>query len=249
MWRWVALVRTPQVFLLDEPLSNLDAKLRVAMRAEITDLQREVGVTTFYVTHDQVEAMTMADRVAVINFGVLQQAASPQTLFDAPDNLFVAAFIGSPSMNLLEGTLSQDNGSMKLHFGSDTFDAPEEIFSGREALRGFIGKDLVVGLRPKDFYFEQMDRFPHGQRMRAHVENLESLGHERMVYFHVDASAVVPDQVLVKDGVIASPEEGTQLTARFAAISPMAVGDNIKVAVDVAKAHFFDPASGLAIRD
>jgi multiple sugar transport system ATP-binding protein len=243
-----AIVRTPQVFLLDEPLSNLDAKLRVAMRAEITDLQRKVGVTTFYVTHDQVEAMTMADRVAVINFGVLMQVDTPQNLFDHPDNLFVAAFIGSPSMNLLEGKLTQDNGSVKLHFGSDVLDAPPEIFAGRESLRGYVGKDLVIGLRPKDFYHEQIERFPASQRMRAHVQNLESLGHERMVYFNVDATAVVPDEVLVKDGVIATGEEGTMLTARFAAVSPMAIGDNIEVGVDAAQAHFFDPDSGLAIR-
>ncbi len=244
-----AIVRTPQVFLLDEPLSNLDAKLRVQMRAEITDLQREVGVTTFYVTHDQVEAMTMADRVALINFGVLQQVDSPQKLFDQPDNLFVAAFIGSPSMNLLEGKLSQQNGSVTLHLGSDTLDAPKEIFAGRESLRGHIGKDLVVGLRPKDFYYEQIDRIPVAQRIRAHVQNFESLGHERMVYFNVDAAQVIPDKVLVEDGDIVAGTGGTILTARFSALSPMSIGDDIDVGVDVVKAHFFDPDTGLAIRD
>ncbi len=244
-----AIVRTPQVFLLDEPLSNLDAKLRVQMRAEITELQRKVAVTTFYVTHDQVEAMTMADRVAVINFGVLQQVDPPQKLFDQPDNLFVAAFIGSPSMNLLEGRLSQHNGSVKLHLGKDTLDVPEEMFTGRESLRGHIGKDLVVGLRPKDFYHEQIDRFPVSQRIRAHVENFESLGHERMVYFNIDAPRVIPDEVLVQDGDIPAGAQATLLTARFSALSPLSIGDNIHVAVDVAKAHFFNPETGLAIRD
>ena len=244
-----AIVRTPRVFLLDEPLSNLDAKLRVQMRAEITDLQRKVDVTTFYVTHDQVEAMTMADRVAVINAGVLQQVNAPQELFDAPDNLFVAAFIGSPSMNLLEGNLSRDNGAMQLHLGSQTFEAPEAIFEGRQALRSFVGEDLVVGLRPKDFHHEQVERFPASQRTRLQVQNLESLGHERIVYFESDAQRVVPDEVLVEEGDIVSAAEGSLLVARFAAKSPMATGDVIDVAVDVEGAHFFDPDTGLAIRD
>ena len=242
-----AIVRTPQVFLLDEPLSNLDAKLRVQMRAEITDLQRQVGVTTFYVTHDQIEAMTMADRVAVINFGVLKQVDSPQKLFDEPDNLFVASFIGSPSMNLLEGKLVQQDGGVKLQLGSDTLDVPDSIFAGRESLRGMFGKDLVVGLRPKDFYYEQVDRFPMSQRIRAHVQNLESLGHERMVYFSVDAPRVVPEDVVLDEDVL-SGADGTLLTARFSANQPLRIGDDIDVAIDVTNAHFFDPETGLAIR-
>jgi multiple sugar transport system ATP-binding protein len=244
-----AIVRTPQVFLLDEPLSNLDAKLRVQMRAEITDLQRKVGVTTFYVTHDQVEAMTMADRVAVINFGVLQQVDAPQKLFDEPDNLFVAAFIGSPSMNLIEGTLVRDNGSIHLQLGSDKLQVPDAMFEDRQSLKGLVGKELVVGLRPKDFYHEHLDRFAPTQRFRTRVQNLEALGHERMVYFTLDAPAIVPDEVLVEDGQILESDEGALLTARFDAKSPMAIGDDIEVAVDVASAHFFDPDTGLAIRD
>ena len=138
-----AIVRTPQVFLLDEPLSNLDAKLRVQMRAEITHLQREVGVTTFYVTHDQIEAMTMADRVAVINFGVLQQVAPPQELFDRPDNIFVAAFIGSPSMNLLEGTLVEADGSISVRLSpSASIGASEKMFAGRESASHTSGSRL-----------------------------------------------------------------------------------------------------------
>ena len=242
-----AIVRTPQVFLLDEPLSNLDAKLRVQMRAEITDLQRQVGVTTFYVTHDQIEAMTMADRVAVINFGVLKQVDSPQKLFDEPDNLFVASFIGSPSMNLLEGKLVQQDGGVKLQLGSDTLDVPDSIFAGQESLRGMFGKDLVVGLRPKDFYYEQVDRFPMSQRIRAHVQNLESLGHERMVYFSVDAPRAVPEDVVLDEDVL-SGADGTLLTARFSANQPLRIGDDIDVAIDVTNAHFFDPETGLAIR-
>ena len=184
----------------------------------------------------------------VIDVGVLKQVDSPQKLFDEPDNLFVAAFIGSPSMNLLEGKLVQD-GSVTLQLGSDSLEVPPEMFAGRESLRGFFGKDLVVGLRPKDFYYEQIDRYPVSQRMRARVSNLESLGHERMVYFSVDAPRVVSDELAVEETDVVSSAGGTLLTARFSAHSLMSIGDDIDVAVDVAKAHFFDPDTGLAIRD
>ncbi|MDQ3781910.1 MAG: sn-glycerol-3-phosphate ABC transporter ATP-binding protein UgpC, partial [Actinomycetota bacterium] len=145
-----AIVRSPQVFLLDEPLSNLDAKLRVQMRAQITSLQRDVGVTTFYVTHDQVEAMTMADRVAVINRGILQQVDPPQALFDHPDNLFVAAFIGSPSMNLMDARLEEVDGRVVMHLGSQTVAVPDEVFTQRPALRKYVGRNVTVGIRPQD---------------------------------------------------------------------------------------------------
>ena len=246
-----AIVRTPQVFLLDEPLSNLDAKLRVQMRSEITHLQRKVGVTTFYVTHDQIEAMTMADRVAVINFGALQQVAPPQELFDHPDNVFVAAFIGSPSMNLLEGTLVDEAGAISVRLSATvSMGASEGMFDGRQSLKGFVGKDVVVGLRPKDLKDAALTtQFPASQRFRGEIFNVEALGYERMVYVALDATRVVPDEVLVADGDVLVSDVGTIVTARFDSKSSVKIGDTVEVAVDMDHAHFFDPATGLAIRD
>jgi multiple sugar transport system ATP-binding protein len=246
-----AIVRTPQVFLLDEPLSNLDAKLRVQMRAEITALQREVDVTTFYVTHDQVEAMTMADRVAIIKAGVLQQVAPPQELFDRPDNLFVGAFIGSPSMNLLEAKLVEADGAVRLQLTPTiSLGTPPNLFEGREALRGYIGRGLVVGLRPTDFYDAATHSdIPTEQRIRTKASHVEMLGHERLVYFGIDGRRVVPDEALVAEEEVADPTSGVTITARFESTEPLAIGDTIEVGVDVAKAHFFDSDTGLAIRD
>ena len=163
-----AIVRRPRVFLLDEPLSNLDAKLRVQMRAEITGLQREVGVTTFYVTHDQVEAMTMADRVAVISQGVLQQVDTPMTLFNEPDNIFVAAFIGSPSMNIMEGVLTRNGQGLKMTLGSQSLAVPEEVLQRRPAMEGYLDRKVAVGLRPKEFEDAAITSdHPADQRLRA----------------------------------------------------------------------------------
>ncbi len=246
-----AIVRRPQVFLLDEPLSNLDAKLRVQMRAEITELQRSVGVTTFYVTHDQVEAMTMADRVAVINAGVLQQVDAPQTLFDRPDNLFVAAFIGSPSMNLLEGDLSESNGALSLKLGSQTIGLPASVLGERPALRGYIGREVVAGLRPSDFEDAALEPgHPANQRLRAKVDNVEALGYERIVYCHIDAKPVILEEALEleEETDVLLSVEGARVSARFDAGSTVRVGDEAELAVDAANTQFFDPDSGLAIR-
>ena len=247
-----AIVRRPQVFLLDEPLSNLDAKLRVQMRAEITELQRNVGVTTFYVTHDQVEAMTMADRVAVINAGVLQQVAAPQTLFDRPDNLFVAAFIGSPSMNLMEGVVTESGGQHKLQLGSHSLDLPAAVVGDRPALAGYMGKTVVVGIRPKDFEDAAIDK-DHGPGLQisAKVENVEALGFEKIVYFDIDATQVIQEDALDldEDAEVVHHGEGTRISGRFSPMSKAKVGDTITVAVSVEEAHFFDIDSGLAIRD
>jgi multiple sugar transport system ATP-binding protein len=250
-----AIVRRPQLFLLDEPLSNLDAKLRVQMRGEITELQREVGVTTFYVTHDQVEAMTMADRVAVINRGVLQQVAPPQTLFDEPENLFVAAFIGSPSMNLMEATLSPDSvgEELSLNIGSNRMRVTSELLSRRPALRNYFNRTVVVGLRPKDF--EDSSLVNDGmQTISAEVANTEALGYEVIAYFNVDAKPVVSEDALDLDAdeALAAPtgDGNTSIVAaRFDPRTRVRVGDQIQVAVDIDNAHFFDPDTGLAIRD
>jgi multiple sugar transport system ATP-binding protein len=247
-----AIVRSPQVFLLDEPLSNLDAKLRVQMRAQITGLQREVGVTTFYVTHDQVEAMTMADRVAVINRGILQQVDPPQVLFDNPDNLFVAAFIGSPSMNLMEARLTEENGQHKIHPGSQSMMLPEEVFQKRPALRSYVGRTVTAGIRPKDIDDAALaPDHPHDQRLRSKAEIVEALGFEKIVYFDIDAKPVFSEDALdLDEGVEEVMALDTlRMAGRFDADSTAKVGDQLEVAVDVVNAHFFDPETGLAVRD
>ena len=249
-----AIVRHPRVFLLDEPLSNLDAKLRVQMRAEITSLVRRVEVTTFYVTHDQVEAMTMADRVAVINAGLLQQVAAPQTLFDEPDNLFVAAFIGSPSMNLMEAQLSEEGGRPMLTLGSQQLAGPYDLFTKRPALRQYVGRTVVLGLRPKDFEDAAIQTgAPAESRLRSTAENVESLGFEKIVYFDIDAKPVVSEDALdIKDEAAAEEvlsRETTLVAGRFAPNSRATMGSPIEVAVDMSSSHFFDLDTGLAIRD
>jgi len=249
-----AIVRHPRVFLLDEPLSNLDAKLRVQMRAEITSLVRRVEVTTFYVTHDQVEAMTMADRVAVISAGVLQQVAEPQTLFDEPDNLFVGAFIGSPSMNLMEAQLAEEGERPVFTLGSQTLTGPSDLFTKRPALRQYVGRTVVLGLRPKDFEDASVHTdAPADQRLRSTTENIESLGFEKIVYFDIDAKPVVSEEALDISDEAAAEEvlsrETTLVAGRFAPDSTAKVGSPVEVAVDMDSSHFFDLDTGLAIRD
>ncbi|HEY3485915.1 MAG TPA: sn-glycerol-3-phosphate ABC transporter ATP-binding protein UgpC, partial [Ilumatobacteraceae bacterium] len=181
-----AIVRQPAAFLMDEPLSNLDAKLRVQMRAEIAALQRELGVTTMYVTHDQVEAMTMGDRVAVLKAGYLQQVDTPQNLYDHPDNVFVAAFIGSPSMNLYDAELTVNGDSGTVQIGSQSIGIPGETFAKRPALRNYDGRRLVLGIRPEDFEDAVIDTAaPPDHRVRGTVTLLEALGAEIMVHFAI----------------------------------------------------------------
>ena len=246
-----AIVRRPRVFLLDEPLSNLDAKLRVQMRAEITALQREVGITTFYVTHDQVEAMTMADRVAVISAGVLQQVDTPMTLFNEPDNIFVAAFIGSPSMNIMEGVLSRNGQGLHLSLGDQSLAVPDDVLSRRPALDGYLNRKVAVGLRPKDLEDASVvSDHPADQRLRASVLHTEALGFEIIAYFDVDAKPVISKEALeLSDEEISAAEtSSTRVHARFNPTTAVRAGDTIDVAVTVENAHFFDLDSGLAIR-
>lgn len=249
-----AIVRRPQLFLLDEPLSNLDAKLRVQMRGEITELQRDVGVTTFYVTHDQTEAMTMADRVAVINRGVLQQVAPPQQLFNAPDNLFVAAFIGSPSMNLMEATIQPDSigEELSLVMGSHRLKLTSELLKQRPSLRKYFDRTVVLGIRPKDF--EDSSVVPEGgQTITAVISNTEALGYEVIAHFSIDANQVVSEDALdLDDDAVAAPaiQDGTTMVAaRFDPRTKARVGDEVQVVVDIDNAHFFDLETGQAIRD
>ena len=246
-----AIVRRPRVFLLDEPLSNLDAKLRVQMRAEITELQREVGVTTFYVTHDQVEAMTMADRVAVISGGILQQVDSPMKLFNEPDNIFVAAFIGSPSMNLMEAVVHRQETGLQMQLGSQTLAVPDSVLGQRPALERYLGSTVAVGLRPKDLEDAAIvSDHPADQRVRAHVTHTEALGYEVIAYFELDAKPVISQEALelTEDQMADAAQDFTRVHARFHPTTAVQPGDVIEAAVTMENAHFFDLETGLAIR-
>ena len=254
-----AIVRQPQAFLMDEPLSNLDAKLRVQMRAEISQLQTRLGVTTIYVTHDQVEAMTMGDRVAVMRKGALQQVASPQQLYDTPVNLFVGGFIGSPAMNLLEGTLERSNGSVAVKIGSQKLDVGERTLAMRPALESYDGKQVVVGIRPEALEDAALaSDVPDGQRLRGKIALTEALGAELIVYVTTDATLAETDEVreLARDAGAVEPaaaavgdEDGATLIGRFGARSKVRLGETAEIAVDADGLHFFDPDSGFGIYD
>ena len=237
-----AIVRSPSVFLMDEPLSNLDAKLRVQMRAEVARIQRRIGVATIYVTHDQTEAMTMGDRVTVLREGRLQQVDTPQHLYDHPDNIFVAAFIGSPSMNLYDATVGEGARSLKL--GSQEIDLPESVLVKRPDLRTYAGKDVVAGLRPEHLPAESPDST--GPKLTGDVELVEALGSELVVHFTIDANRVMAEGAVDKDEAAAVHHgEGV---ARVAAKTPVKPGDRLTFAVDIDDMQFFDPSTGLAIR-
>jgi multiple sugar transport system ATP-binding protein len=251
-----AIVREPQAFLMDEPLSNLDAKLRVQMRAEIAGIQRDLGVTTIYVTHDQVEAMTMGDRVAVMRKGELQQVDDPQTLYDRPVNLFVGGFIGSPAMNMIEATLERRNGGYAVSAGSSTLALDEETVAAHPALAGYAGRDVIVGIRPE--HLEDAALEPDAsadRRLRGAVSLREALGSEIMVHFEIDATAAMTEDVreLAEDTDAVAVQEATKETAhttmigRFGARSPVREGETAEVVVDTRSLHFFDPQSGLGI--
>jgi multiple sugar transport system ATP-binding protein len=238
---------------MDEPLSNLDAKLRVQMRAEISRLQRDLGVTTIYVTHDQVEAMTMGDRVAVMRKGELQQAATPQELYDHPVNLFVGGFIGSPAMNMLEGRLESHNGTLAIVLGSQRLALPQELHAQRPALAAFAGRDVVVGIRPEHLEDAALaPETPADRRLQGRVLLREALGSELVVHLTVDARPAMTDDVreLAEDTGAAELEQSeteATLVGRFGARSRVREGDVTTIAVDTGALHFFDPESGLGI--
>ena len=254
-----AIVRRPQAFLMDEPLSNLDAKLRVQTRAEIARLQDDLGVTTIYVTHDQVEAMTMGDRVAVMRKGELQQVAPPQELYDHPVNLFVGGFIGSPAMNLVEATLEGSDGSLTAVAGGQRIKLDSDALGARPALRAFEGKRVVLGIRPEHLEDAALvSDAPADRRLTGTVELTEALGSELMVHFGVDAPPAVTEDVreLAQDlgderKVSEDQADGqrTTMVGRFNARSPVKEGETVEVAVDTRSLHFFDPDSGLGIYD
>jgi multiple sugar transport system ATP-binding protein len=252
-----AIVRQPQAFLMDEPLSNLDAKLRVQMRAEIARLQHDLGVTTIYVTHDQIEAMTMGDRVAVMRKGELQQVADPQTLYDRPLNLFVGGFIGSPAMNMIEVTLASQNGSYVAEAGSQRIGLDQETLAAHPDLASYAGKKVILWIRPEDLEDAALTSVPPERRLKGKVTLREALGSEIMVHFLVDARPATTehalelaedmDEVAVR-GLEDAGNEST-LTGRFGARSRVRDGDTIEIAVDTRALHFFDPETGLGIYD
>ncbi|WP_419863817.1 ABC transporter ATP-binding protein [Candidatus Poriferisodalis sp.] len=236
-----AIVREPAAFLMDEPLSNLDAKLRVQMRADISRLQRQLGVTTIYVTHDQVEAMTMGDRVAVLKDGYLQQVDTPQHLYDRPGNVFVAAFIGSPSMNLYEATLA----GRALRLGDESLMLPGATFDQRPALASYDGRKIAVGIRPEDLEDATLAAdVADGATISSTVELTESLGSEIVVHFALDAARVDPGNPDAADDV-----SGADAVARFDPRSACRAGEPVGIAVTVENLHFFDLDSHEAIWD
>jgi multiple sugar transport system ATP-binding protein len=255
-----AIVREPEAFLMDEPLSNLDAKLRVQMRAEISRIQRDVGVTTIYVTHDQTEAMTLGDRVAVLKKGLLQQVDSPQNLYQRPANLFVAGFIGSPSMNLVEGQIHQHDGHSYLSLGEERLMIDNSALEKRPALRGYAGQPVVVGIRPEKLVDAALQPgVPADRCLRTTVDLREDMGHEIFIHFAVNAPAAITEDTRELasdrgDEALAALEHGAKakqsiFVARFSNDSRVQEGDAIDIAVDTASLHFFDPGSGEAILD
>jgi len=243
-----AIVRQPQVFLMDEPLSNLDAKLRVQMRADIAKLQHELGTTTIYVTHDQVEAMTMGDRVAVMSKGYLQQVDAPQRLYDRPENLFVAGFIGTPPMNLLEAGVSV-NGTVEIDLGGNRIPVADEALREYPRLREFGGRNVIVGLRPGLLHPAREE--PGMPSLRATVELVEALGGESMAYFQVDArqiKAEMPDETLESDDEASVVGSRPNLVASFPPHIMLRIGEEVPVAIDTRGLHFFEESSGAPLR-
>jgi multiple sugar transport system ATP-binding protein len=238
-----AIVRQPQAFLMDEPLSNLDAQLRVHMRGEIESLQKRLGVTTVYVTHDQVEAMTMGDRVAVLRDGVLQQVDTPPDVYDKPANLFVAGFIGSPPMNLAEVTVEKSNGGLSVPLG----DTKVPLSERHRSLEKWAGRKVVVGLRPEDLQGPRGGDGNDGKpKLPATVDRVEALGAQLLVYFSVDAPLATSEGVAAALGahieeVTHLGRSGTEFCATFEPRTGVKVGDKVSVAVDVDRMHFFDP--------
>jgi multiple sugar transport system ATP-binding protein len=252
-----AIVREPQAFLMDEPLSNLDAKLRVNMRSEIARIQHDLRVTTIYVTHDQVEAMTMGDRVAVMKKGVLQQVGTPQDLFGRPANLFVGGFIGSPSMNFASSRLEKTDGGFRITIAGHGIDVPRSILEHRPALEGYAGKEVVVGIRPQDF--EEASFAGQGEapsRLRVRVDLVEALGTQTLLHFELDTPVVLTEDM--KELAADAGQEVENLEQRaergkshfVAEVDPKSQvrsGEMADLVIDATQMHFFDMETGLGI--
>jgi multiple sugar transport system ATP-binding protein len=253
-----AIVREPSAYLMDEPLSNLDAKLRVHMRAEISALQDDLGVTTIYVTHDQVEAMTMGDRVAVMRKGELQQVAPPQDLYEHPVNLFVGGFIGSPAMNMVEAAVERRNGTHVVVVGSQALALGDELLRRRPALESYVGRKVVLGIRPESMEDAALaPEIPEDSHIKGVVVLREPLGSEIVAHFEVDAPPALTEDVreLARDvgqesTVQAAADDGaskTTMVGRFGPRSRIHTGDVIDVAVDTSSLHVFDLETSLGI--
>jgi multiple sugar transport system ATP-binding protein len=254
-----AIVRQPAAFLMDEPLSNLDAKLRVQTRAEISKLQSDLGVTTIYVTHDQIEAMTMGTRVAVMRKGEIQQVDDPQTLYDRPVNLFVGGFIGSPSMNMLDAVIESSNGGLAAKIANQTISLGPEALENHPALKGYVGKQVVLGIRPEDLEDAALETgAPPERQLRGRLELKEALGSEIMAHFAIKGAHAETDETreLAKDVGAEGTEQAIGVAAdeavivgRFGARSRIQQGDEVTAVVDTRALHFFDPQTGNGIYD
>ncbi len=243
-----AIVREPQAFLMDEPLSNLDAKLRVQMRAEIARIQRDLRVTTIYVTHDQSEAMTLGDRVCVLRGGFLQQVDRPQVLYDRPANLFVAGFIGSPAMNLVEAELVEQNGGLAARFGPHLLAVPNDVAASRPLLRRYVGRGVALGIRPEDIAGRSG---PDGARLDIVVDIKEDMGSEVYLHFAVDAPPVTADAIkeIIGGEAIAAADvqthhHGSPFIARVERGTDATERAKSSLTVDTRRLHFFDLESG-----
>jgi multiple sugar transport system ATP-binding protein len=248
-----AIAREPQLFLMDEPLSNLDAKLRVHMRAEIAKLQREVGVTTLYVTHDQVEAMTMGSMIAVMRRGELQQYGSPLDLYAAPANLFVATFLGSPAMNVLRGTMAGSNGGFSVRVGETDIHLPDALVARTPGVSRYEGREIAIGLRPEHL---RPDSGGSAAFLPGTVVVVESLGPEVLAHIEVGARQVLSEDVL--EGTVGEEErdalvgvgggaDRSIVIGRFDPETRLAPGDRIELGIDTAKMHVFDLETGLIV--
>jgi multiple sugar transport system ATP-binding protein len=246
-----AIVREPKAFLMDEPLSNLDAKLRVQMRAEIARIQQALKVTTLYVTHDQVEAMTMGHRVAVMRDGKLQQFDTPQQLYDAPVNLFVASFVGSPPMNLMEAAVEQDGPRTLLRLGETDLELPADLVAEHPELRRYAGRRVAIGIRPEDV---REAAGWDGVRLRGRILLVESLGAEQLVHIEIPATPLERSDLVDATAQPPGPSLGVDdlgrsvtLLGRFDRHLLLSPGEAVEVALDPRLLHFFDLETGIAI--
>ena len=246
-----AIVREPAAYLMDEPLSNLDAKLRVEMRTYLAELHQRLRTTTLYVTHDQTEAMTMGDRVAVMRDGRLQQVDIPQVLYDRPANAFVAGFIGSPAMNLVQARLTAGEGAAAtIELGEVVLPLPRSLLARRPGLAHYAGRDVVVGIRPEDIEDASLVPSANGSSLPVRITLAEALGSEVIAHFPLGgvvatAAAEVPSDA---PSVEAAPASGAVLTARLSPRSGARTGQPLRVVIDLERLHFFDPETDQAIR-
>ena len=251
-----AIVREPSVFLMDEPLSNLDAKLRVQMRAEISSVVRSLGTTTIYVTHDQVEAMTMGDRMAIMKKGVLNQVGAPQDVYDHPNNIFVAQFVGSPPMNLVQGLLARAEGdAYTLQVGQANLGIPESVLAQRPALASYAGRKVAIGVRSEDMEDASLKPdAPADRLLDGKITLVEALGSEIVVHFDLDGEPVVTDdtKLVAKEAgdqaIDVTGGDGVKWVASFAPRSRVSIGNDVKILVDIERMHWFDPETSEAIR-